>query len=70
MDNKSLKEALKEIDKELEDKAWAEKKAIYGNKFNEKKFYELDAFWPNFWAWVSFLWIPALMLFLIWRQHS
>ena len=69
IDDKSLKKALKEIDKELEDKAWAEKKAVYGRHFNAPKFYELDAFWPNFWAWATFL-IPTLLLSWFLCRHA
>ena len=60
-----LEKALKEIDKEQEDKAWNEKKRIYGDKFNAPKFYELEKFWPNFWA-VFWLFWP-IWFYLVYR---
>lgn len=59
-----LEKALEELDTEAEDKAWAEKKAIYGDKFNAPKFYELSKFWPNFWAIVSLFW-PFYLILII-----
>ena len=60
-----LKKALKEVDKEIEDKAWAAKRAEYGPRFNAPKFYELERFWPNFFWWsvvVLFIFIPFILL--------
>jgi len=64
MKQKSLKDAIRDVEKEIEDKAWSEKKAIYGNKFNAQKFYELSRFWPNFWAVMWLLWPLWLILAL------
>lgn len=70
IDDKELKKAMKAWDKEQEDIAWAKKKAIYGRNFNEKKFYELEAFWPNFWAWMYLLPFLLLILAVIWKKYT
>lgn len=66
-----LNKALKEVDKEAEDRAWAEKKKIYGDKFNAPKFYELSSFWPNFWAWfwIVLIWGPILGI-VYWKTYQ
>ena len=58
--NNDIDKAIKQILKEEEDIAWAKKKAEYGKKFTSKKFYELERFWPNFWAW-----LPLVVVFIV-----
>lgn len=60
-----LDKVIKEIEREAEDKAWEAKKKAYPNMFKGSKHYELEKFWPNFWA-VFWLFWP-LWLILAWK---
>lgn len=59
-----IQKAFKQIEREEEDKAWNAKRAEYGKKFNAPKFYELERFWPNFWAIFSLGWPIYLVLII------
>ena len=64
-DDKWLKKELEKVSREQEDEAWAKKRAEYGEKFDSKKFYELDRFWPNFWSWFPYLTMIAIAVYFL-----
>lgn len=70
MNDDQIRKLIKQAEKEEEDKAWALKKTEYGDKFNAPKFYELESFWPNFWAWVQLAVIPIAFLIMLICQNQ
>ena len=57
-----VEEALKQLERDEEDRAWAAKKAIYGKYFNAPKFYELSNPWYNLKCWIPILVILSIYL--------
>lgn len=58
-----LDKALQEIEDEIENKAWLEKKRLYGDKFNAPKFQDMRKFWPNFFSLIPLIIMIGIILY-------